>query len=305
MLRRKELTCCTCTQISLIRFYALLSLFAILTAQYYYSTLSHSLPLIIMQFLSYNDLNDLVATAPLPPTLPPTSASVGPYECPICLEFKHGLVVLHSSCMRPLCAQDAIELLNCGANCGLCRAPMRDHATSRVLVIKPTPNDQYWLDRIEYECPNCQEKMPGKAAKDHRGKCVCEPQPHQPPKYISPWTRQNIVRREVISNPPFQTGIGTARDRLFITHFNGRQFSSFQMPKNKTIYQLKVKLHDRLGNVDICSIRIFRFSHVELTDDQNIRDVANVSGATHIAAFTDLPKKFAPLTSCWKKSAID
>lgn len=251
-----------------------------------------------MQFLSYNDLLTMVARAPPAPTLEPTSASVGPYECPICFQCKPGATVLHSQCLRVICAKDAMDLIDLNPilrKCPWCRGALREddwNATSRINIIKPTPNDVHWLEQVKYQCQGCNAEMAYKEACEHPTRCDHLPQPRRPPDHINPWRAGPTIQRyEVVSNPSSETGPtpGTKserpRDRLIIHHYNGRQFVSKFHRQAETIYSVKTRLADMTGAY-ASDIKIYKFVHRELPDDARVGEVTSKFGSTYLASLT-------------------
>lgn len=250
-----------------------------------------------MQRLTIKEVRATIANAPPRPpvTFKPNEATVGPYACPVCMEYQLGTTLIHQGCMRAICA--GCIMLNIESDqpkkCPHCRDDIFDPSwleTSRTNFIKPPPNDQYWIDRIQFDCQYCKASMSAGQAHQHRATCAQEPR-HEPPAHIQPWHADETVALEVVSNPPSNENswnFSTTTDKLFIINFNGRQITSKFIRQNKTVLDIK-KL---IGDVAECqkeNIKIYKFIHRELLDDSKIRDVANREGATFIAAFNNIP----------------
>lgn len=245
-----------------------------------------------MQRLSIADIRSIVATAPPkpPPTFKPTEATVGPYGCPVCLEFQLGTTLLHAGCMKAVCAQCLLAHLDLSKPCPYCRGELLDATwseTSLTAILRPTPNDQFWLEKVEFTCDNCLESMLPVAAFNHRTVCIMEPR-HRPPAHINPWHQSAEATREVVSNPPANsTGTRWNQHYLFIYHFNGRQLATRFVKKTKTCSFVRGQLAD-IARVDRDDIKIYKFIHREVPDNEIVSTFANPIGATYLAAFNNL-----------------
>lgn len=239
--------------------------------------------------LSYNDIVSIMTQAPAAPTLQPTSASIGPYECPVCLTFQPNLMLTHTKCMRTICAQDLLNLLNAGSDCPVCRDPLRQNNwdwTSNLNIRRPPPNDIYWMERVLYECTYCAQSFQFEEAKEHPADCDDINQlRHQPPAHIGPRTSRRTEFVEVISNPKADVR-NMSSERLLIHHFNGRQIVTKFTPQRKNIAFVKSQLANITG-VNANAFKIYKFIHLELSDSQLVGDVASGPGSTYLSSFSN------------------
>lgn len=249
-----------------------------------------------MRYLEYSDICEIVGKASRPPNMNPTSDSVGPYECPVCLEYKHGTMLLHSECFKAICAQHILILLDQGKDCPYCRMPLRESnwsSNNNILVIKPLPNDTYWMDRIKFECQDCGESLTSEPAKLHHQTCSNNSR-HQPPAHIPPRGRDSIQRIEVVSNP-YEQPRRSYNERLIVYNHNGRQLVTRFERMNRSILDLKRRI-GAMVNVDPSTIRMYKFFHREVSDNLQVATIAPFHSACHLASFTsDL---FPRLSTC-------
>lgn len=243
-----------------------------------------------MQRLTIDEIRQTVTRAPPrpPQTFAATEESVGPYTCRVCLEHQFGIMLFHETCQVPFCAVCILQHIDQSKPCPMCRAPLKN-AGQQTFVARPNLRDNYWLDLIKFRCGPCGIILSAPEAHHHRAKCEGENR-HVPPPHIRPWHQNPQTANELISNPPPGPEQQTARtnSRLIVFHFNGRQVLSRQIPPNRTIRQVKEVLN-RIVNVDIGTIKIYRFVHRELRDETPLGDVALRGGVTHFAAFTNMP----------------
>lgn len=201
-------------------------------------------------------------------------------------------MILHTTCMRAICAKDAIQLLEkaVDAKCPTCRRPLRNlpvDVDQKLLLARPTPNDQYWMDQVDFQCTACSRHFKAGPARTHHQNCWSF-RGHQPPPHLPQRDQGPLERRELASNPPtpewarhHRPTRNRGRDRLLINSLNGRQVASRFAVRNNTIASVKAHI-ERLTGVPAPSIRTFKFSHEELPDTALVGDVAQpVQGYTH------------------------
>ena len=242
-----------------------------------------------MESLKYNQLTSLISSAPQPPILQPTSASIGPYECPICLTYKPNIMLNHLSCMRTFCAECLVSLLDNSSNCPICRKLLIEYdwnGTSRSFITRPTPNDNFWLDKVMYSCQFCEQEFPFQQAISHPSVCQSRNSlRHQPPSHIGPRSSSNTRLIETISNPSSRI-LSQDADRLLIVHVNGRQLFSKFFSRHKSVFDVKSKIQSLSGK-PIRDLKIFKFFHLEAPNHLKIGDVAKSQGATYLSCFTE------------------
>lgn len=242
-----------------------------------------------MQYVAREDIEKLIADTKQPPSrFEAIEATVGPYECNVCLLYRHELTLFHTDCMKAFCAYCVTETIaKLRPTCPLCKQCIFEHATSRLKFIKPTPNDHYWIDRIQFRCKDCNFTGDLFKARDHAKECE-KLFAHQPPKHIPKWESVNSQRREVVSNCK-TNDFPNRRDRLLLHYFNGLQIAARMTKWSKTIRQLRTDIA-KLAEKDPDKIKIYKFTHVELVDTEIVGDVARTNGATYICSFDDLPQ---------------
>lgn len=235
----------------------------------------------------------MIATAPRPPPLTPTLESSEHLQCPVCLEVKPGMMVMHFDCSRLYCAEDAITIItasNPSENlCGICRLPAK-HANPLMpsKFHKPIPIVQTFIDSIKYHCESCNANVKYFSAISHHQECPNRASTHRPPEHIPPRGASALVLREVISNPVVGSFNYTHRNsRLCILHFNGTQITSKFFPKNYTVRRIKSTISDLTG-VTVENIKLFKFNHLELGDNEKIDLYTKVAGATYLSSFSNV-----------------
>lgn len=243
-----------------------------------------------MEYISYGDIQRLIARAPLPPAnMNPTLDTVEAFQCPVCLEVKIGQMVSHANCGRLVCASCIRELLDALQNCPTCRDPLmsvRGERSSTLTLTMPTRAEQITMDQAMFECPSCQATMKIEPAKSHHKECPGHRR-HQPPSHIPPRGVQPIERVEVISNA-YASPRPLPTKRLVMAHFNGRQVKTKFFPKNKTAKDIKSTIAT-ISETPMDQLKLFKFSHREIWDNETIDEIASEPGITHLAAFTDKP----------------
>lgn len=245
-----------------------------------------------MQFIRHEEVRALVATSPPRPPLnfAPDGATVGPYECPVCYCYKPDLMLLHQGCMKMVCAPCLLMSIDGNQRCPFCRVSLGGadwSETSPTTIIRPPPNDLFWMDKITWTCSNCHLSMTREATHNHNQNCSHEPQSHHhPPSHIPPWHSTTEVALEVVSNHPSSSGWGPAtRDKLVIVYCNGRQIFSKFFKTNKTVQDIKQEIA-QTARLPIREIQLYKFQHQALSDLASVGDVADAQGATHLAAFS-------------------
>jgi len=163
---------------------------------------------------------------------------VGPYECPVCLEYRHSIMICHTLCLNLFCATEVLEIIDKAQPCPMCRrAVLRDHdGTSHWRLAKLTPDDNYRINRIQYECPDCLEHLSLNSAKSHAERCSLKSRPHRPTRR-NPWLEYQPVERLGIMSNPRPRGaplVANGKDRLLIYFVNGRKVRTTMARAYKT-----------------------------------------------------------------------
>lgn len=210
--------------------------------------------------------------------------------CPICYELKIGSMVLHRQCMRLICARCMSSCLDTTSNCGFCREPLWDNEINESFIFSPTPNDNWLLDNLMFNCDKCEQDLTYSQACTHPNNCEADIGPRgkrfKPPSYIYDWNNVEVTRRQTISNPR----VGppeTRKERLLIYHYNGQQLDSKMINARWDIARVKLQIA-RLTEGEANKIRLFSVTHEELDNDKLVGDIAKNQGAFHITALTDL-----------------
>lgn len=121
-------------------------------------------------------------------------------------------------------------------------------------------------------------------AKRHLNNCEANPV-HQPPPYLPPRGEGELVHRELVSNPPTRRGDrSSGPKRLIVHHHNGRQLVSRMVSAYKTIADWRREVADLSGS-SVQNIKIYRFGHMELTDQNSIQGTCYSQGATWLTSF--------------------
>ena len=109
----------------------------------------------------FQDLRHILAIAPNPTIFPPVRETVGPYECPVRMEYRAGMIVYHRLCPNLFCKTDVLEIIDKAHPCPMSRQTFLEEqdGTSHWRLAKPTPNDSYFMDRVQYECPDRLEHL--------------------------------------------------------------------------------------------------------------------------------------------------
>lgn len=247
-----------------------------------------------MQHVTHESVRTLVATSPPgpPSTFVPHQETLGPYECPICYMFKPNMMLVHTSCMRTICGQCLLVSIEGGGRCPFCRGSLGGDTwseTSPTNIIKPPPNDVFWMEKVMWVCTKCTQTMTKEATHSHRSNCSAE-DARQPPSHIPPWHSGLETALEVVSNHPTPARPELAsKDRLVIVHCNGRQiFSKFFKPSasGRDI----AKEISKIANRPPSEVKLYKFFHRALPDSVRVGDVTDARGATHLAAFTQESK---------------
>lgn len=210
--------------------------------------------------------------------------------CPICYELKIGSMVIHRHCMRLICARCMTNCLTTTSKCGWCKGDLIDQETGESTLFTPTPNDNWLLDNIRFNCDKCEEDLDYDQACKHPNNCQADIGPRgkrfKPPSYVFDWNTVEVTRRQTISNP--RIGITEKRkERLLIYHYNGQQLDSKMISARWDIARIKLQIA-RLTEGEANKIRLFSVTHEELNNDQLVGDIAKFQGAFHITALTDL-----------------
>lgn len=244
-----------------------------------------------MDLLTFSEIREISNRADLPLLLNPTQDSIGLMDCQICNCYRPRGMILHARCRRFVCALDAINLLENNMNCPFCREVLRNsdyHVTSRTIFTRPSPNDQFFMDKIKFQCTFCEVELLLEEAKQHNASCSRNParSKHQPPAPLQPRGLAPPVRREVISN-----NVADDRperpERLIVFHHNGTQIKTRMHNSLMTIRELKSFVSNLTG-VQIENLQMVKFIHKVLVDDDILDDVAHTDGCTYLATFSEL-----------------
>lgn len=235
--------------------------------------------------LDYSDLRSINAAAPATPVLSPTLESSEALQCPVCLEFKGHNVVIHLECWRLVCIPCTLALIDNFKDCPLCRGKLRQDF-GPTWVIKPPPIVKQIIDNVDYKCNQCNLIMKERQARTHLNRCE-HTERHQPPAHIPPRGENQLVFKELVSNPPvLSRQFSTSDRRLVIQYHNGRQVTSKVVPASHTVEQWKMRLSNIIG-ANVGDIKMYKFMHRELKNDELIRDVAKTRGATYLTSFAN------------------
>lgn len=242
-----------------------------------------------MEGLFIEDIHQIIVDATHPPLMAPTPESVGPMECPVCLEYKPTMMLSHKLCMRLICASCILPLLETlNEVCPICKKTVRkyDFLNAESEFCKPPPNDQYWMDQVKYKCEACNEELEIEPAKTHHLNCPGDVRTQNVrPKH--PRGLVPLTRKEVISNPvSHETPLNTSR--LAIYHFNGVQLLARMVNVEFTVLRLKQAIA-KLTKKDVNNIQMIKHVHKVLDDSDRFGDVSTTDGATFISCYTDEP----------------
>lgn len=244
-----------------------------------------------MDLLSYSDIREISQNAELPLLIHPTSESIGMMLCEICDSYRPEGMILHTDCRRFICAFDALKLIDEKMHCAFCRGSLKvdDSVTSRTKFTRPSPNDNFFINRIQFQCPHCEETFPIETAKGHNRDCQKDPirQARQPPAPLAPRGFAPLLRREVISNN-IADDSPERSERLVIYHHNGVQVSTRMHSSLFTVRQLKSFVAN-LTNTAPEDLQMIKFIHKVLDDDALLNDVARTDGSTYLSTYSDLP----------------
>lgn len=200
-------------------------------------------------------------------------------------------MVVHSECRRFICALDAIKLLDENMHCAYCRGSLKQDVsdvTSQSTFQRPSPNDQFSMDKIQFQCQHCSETFPRETARNHNSTCEENPirEAHQPPAPLQPRGLAPLVRREVISNN-IADDTPERSERLVIYHHNGVQIKTRMHSPLLTVKQLKSFIAN-ITDTQPEELQMVKFIHRVLEDDLLLSDVARTDGSTYLATFSDL-----------------
>lgn len=236
------------------------------------------------------DLPELMAKAKPLPMLTPCSDYYSLIMCPSCLTVRPDSMIIHNGCKRLFCAQcinTIIESDERVPKCPLCRGEIHDLSSRTGFEIKfhsIGPYQQWMIDNLEFQCPDCLEKMKTTQALLHPNECQ-KSKRFKPPEYIHNWHDVEISRRETVSNPIIDTR--KWGQRLIVCHHNGNQLLSKFVKAYKDVAYVKSKIAEE-ANCEVDTIRLYKFTHVELDDNETIDDVAISDGAVHLTSITDM-----------------
>lgn len=241
-----------------------------------------------MDSLSFGQIQRLIARAPNPPlNMHPTSDYAEIFSCPICLEYRHGLFLSHMNCGNLICAPCVIQLLQENHDCPVCRDKLRmdrDNPSSSILFSLPTRAETRFLELVDFECNGCGTSHKYREATVHHQSCQGQ-QRHQPPAHIPQRGSVAFERIELISNADRHLPEGNSR-RLVVAHFNGKQLNTKFYRANHSAIEIKQTMAN-ISEEPIDTIKIFKFSHKEIWDNELISNVANNAGATYICGFSN------------------
>lgn len=250
-----------------------------------------------MSRLNLRDIRKMLADAPAPPLSEPTDESSEIFTCPVCLLYRHDMMIAHENCGVLICASCVLVLLDNNRSCPMCRElthePWSWEPTSTntrpIRFRKPTRVENHFMSLIEYRCENCDQLNKFEAAKLHHLNCPGAPSRHQPPPHIAPRGQSKLERVELISNVSSQADKSDFGKRTFIVHLNGRQLVSKSFGLAKNCNKLRCEIARDSGH-EPNEIKIYKFEHRELDDSTQLNEIAARVGATYITAFTRIPE---------------
>lgn len=243
-----------------------------------------------MNKLSHSEIMEIVVDASKPPLMEPTPESVGPMECPICYTFQPTMMLSHMTCMRLICASCIVPLLDdLDSKCPICQGTLREFKgyIAASLFTKPSPNDQYWIDKVKYQCQACHEQMEFEPAKSHHLQCPGDVRT-QNVRPMHPRGLVPLTRKEVICNPvSYEKPLNN--NRLAIFHVNGVQFLARMTNIDFTVQRIKETLA-KVMKKSVSDIQIVKFMHKVLDDSDRFGDISTTDGATFLSCFTSEPE---------------
>lgn len=233
-----------------------------------------------MSLLTFKEITQIrYDTKPLPrlPVISPWAEQIG---CLVCNLVFPNAMVSHQHCLRLYCANHAIELMETASfNC-MCG---KSYGTpSNPTFIKPSPNDNWMLDNIEYRCKDCDLDFKFNEATTHPSSCP-KSQRYRAPNYIHPWNDITSENRYTVSNPA-TCSKSEEQDRLVIVHHNGHQLASKFIRASRTVADLKHQIASLSSTTTFKDLTLYKLIHLQLDDDAKIGDIATSIGATHITS---------------------
>jgi len=246
--------------------------------------------------LTVAQINKIMAQAPAPPILRPASSSAEILSCAVCLDVKPGQMLVHWDCSRLLCAQDALAIVSRETKdarvCPYCRKPTKDESNlfAPLRFSRPIPILCQLIDDIDYECEPCGLTFKYQEAIQHHTRCGKRIANHNPPAHIPTRGENPLLLKEVISNPKQDFCSENIQSvRQIVSHLNGRQICIKHYRKNHTAKDIMNDIANKSGE-SVDKIKLFKFVHEPIYPWVPISQVADIRGANHVAAFSDLPQ---------------
>lgn len=239
--------------------------------------------------LPIQELRDVASKLKPPLNYEPTEESVGLLSCQVCTNFKPDGIVSHSHCRTMFCVTCVITLIETDSKCSSCNGPIKTKGDVTEFHF-PSPNEQYFIDKVKFRCPHCLEDLSYLEATSHPANCQSEPRRTEPP-HPNPRLPRGLEapnhRFEVISNNP-RTDTPMRDHRLMIFHHNGVQVAARMFRSDLTMKAVKEKIQ-RFTGADVSQVQFVKFSHRVLSDQERVGDVAKTDGSTFISSMTGKP----------------
>lgn len=258
-------------------------------------------------------LLDLIKISSQPnqyPILAPKSEYLETLTCEVCFNFTPYELVSHYLCRRLICAQCAINIIKSNLpKCAFCREdvfsqnaqdPNREPVGENDLLwgpdlspdpnpetkfLKPSKLEAEVIERILYHCNECNKDFNKIEALTHPNVCSRGPERHIPPPHIPTQSQDEPIKLiELVSNPINIPG-KYKRYRLCIIHNDGRQLVSKMFNRRLKGIDIKIEISNRIDR-DVSSIRLFKFIHKEIDNDDIVDDFAPSEVATYLTSFT-------------------
>lgn len=220
---------------------------------------------------------------------PITSTWLDHVTCKICNEVKPNKMVIHGNCFRLICADDAYDLASKRLACPHCQQtvtpPALDtayyHLTS---FYKPTTSDTILLQNLIYQCSICDVSFKREDAIEHAQHCKLKPTNFNYIKGEQP--KCEPITSKIVSHPVGAEKAPEKDSRLIIINHKSTQVLSKFFKIRERVRLLKTAVATQTKQPTEL-IKLYKFWHKELYDDETISEVADLRGANHIAAFTD------------------
>lgn len=160
-------------------------------------------------------------------------------------------------------------------------------ATSRLLVTRPTPNDEHFMDKIKYKCSACSAILDFGEATAHPAGCNLQFADRAPAIVRRRLEEEDevdepVVRHEIVSNPASRAE--SDRPLLIICRYNGNRLLARQYRTSMSFAKVREKFA-AVANIDPKDLAIYRFCHQRVEDHHTVRDVATKHGVVTLSLF--------------------